>query len=1126
MKNDHERVEELLNQALECKPDQRAAFLAGACGGDLDLRQRVETLLSAADEADGFLPDTPTPRTTPLSEGPGTMIGRYKLLQNIGEGGMGVVYMAEQKEPVKRRVALKIIKLGMDTRQVVARFEAERQALAMMDHQNIARVLDAGATDTGRPYFVMELVHGVPITDYCDQNRLTTGERLGLFMAVCLAVQHAHQKGVIHRDIKPSNILVTLHDSVPVPKVIDFGIAKATQQELTEKTLFTQFRQMIGTPAYMSPEQAEVSGLDIDTRADIYSLGVLLYELLTSKTPLDEKELLSGGYDEIRRRIKEEEPLRPSTRARTLQDKERTTVAEHRKVDPSRFGSELKGDLDWIVMKALEKDRTRRYDTAKGFANDVRRYLSHQPVEAAAPSLWYRSRKFVVRHRAAVATVSLITLALTSGTVVSTWQAIRATRASEREQAAHENALDALDAARAAEDRANREAEAARRNLYASDMLLAQQAVNASNLRRARELLERHRPENTDLGAEDLRGWEWNWLRDQLRSGKGELLAKLPGAVFGLSLSPDGRYVAASTLNGVMKVFETRTGREIAELPEGGGMPKKPVFFEKENRFIYNHAGRQAYLTNGFLKVWNVDSGEVDYVFENDQGIGAKAVSPDGTKALFNAVDGQLHLLDLNTGTVLWDTPLVRRGNLHTADSFLFSRPAGDEYLIGEENGEISFYSAATGEKTRKIAAHSQALSALSMSPDGRLIASANYFSGMNSIKLWDNRTLNLVGTLSGHSGWVCDLEFTSDGRRLVSASADQTIRLWDLETQAELAVYRGQPQEVWEVEITPDGQFIIAGGKDGSIYTWEIDAQPVPESGIVASGVRSFAVSAVGNVIALQGTNRTVQWGGIGPGIRLENASFVGTNNTLISLSTDGQRLLAGKVDGTLSVYDVDAKQRLHSWPVFDSMVLGGAFIASRNAILASDLNHRLALVGPGSDPGSIIWSAPLDEFVLQNWRQVFALSPDERFVVLRNAFGELMLKDVSTGQETRSARNPSPQPMILGLAFSPDGQTLATADASGVVGLWDVATLERYAVLAGHRNSSQALAFLPQGNRLVSGGDAESGVILWDLNSRQELLRLPVEGHIVQLDFCSGWNLLLGLTATGELYAWRAPP
>src|SRR6476660_1593765 len=323
-----------------------------------------------------------------VTEKPGDRIGHYKLLQKIGEGGCGLVYMAQQEEPVRRQVALKIIKLGMDTRNVIARFEAERQALALMDHSNIARVFDAGATGSGRPYFVMELVRGIPITAYCDQNNLPVHERLELFVQVCHAVQHAHQKGIIHRDLKPSNVLVTLNDGRAEPKVIDFGVAKATGQQLTEKTLFTAFAQMVGTPLYMSPEQAEMTSIDIDTRSDIYSLGVLLYELLTGTTPFDQQRMRGAAFDEIRRIIREEEPPKPSTRISTLGES-RTATAAHRQVDSHRLGRLIEGDLDWIVMKALEKNRTRRYDTAGNFAADVLRHLSDQPVEACPPSTTY-----------------------------------------------------------------------------------------------------------------------------------------------------------------------------------------------------------------------------------------------------------------------------------------------------------------------------------------------------------------------------------------------------------------------------------------------------------------------------------------------------------------------------------------------------------------------------------------------------------------------------------------------------------------------------------------------------------------------------------------------------------------
>jgi serine/threonine protein kinase/tetratricopeptide (TPR) repeat protein len=425
--------EAIFDAAMELEdPAERARFVVQACSGDRKLLAEVEALLRSHDSRsllDAPLLDAGAVESQNyVTEGPGTVIGRYKLLEKIGEGGMAVVYMAEQTEPIRRKVALKVIKLGMDTRQVIARFEAERQALALMDHPSIAKVLDAGATETGRPYFVMELVQGVSITEYCDKNSLSIKDRLALFVEVCHAVQHAHQKGIIHRDIKPSNVMVTRHDGKPIPKVIDFGIAKATNQRLTEKTLFTRYAHIIGTPAYMSPEQAELSDLDIDTRSDIYSLGVLLYELLTGTTPFREEELRKAGYIEMQRVIREQEPAKPSTRLSTLSDT-LTDVAKRHGCTPDLLRKALRGDLDWIVMKSLEKDRARRYETTNSLAEDIRRHVDCEPVSARPPSSWYRGKKLLQRHGKLVAVLVAVAMALVIAAVVSTSLYVRMRRA-------------------------------------------------------------------------------------------------------------------------------------------------------------------------------------------------------------------------------------------------------------------------------------------------------------------------------------------------------------------------------------------------------------------------------------------------------------------------------------------------------------------------------------------------------------------------------------------------------------------------------------------------------------------------------------------------------------------------
>jgi serine/threonine protein kinase/WD40 repeat protein len=855
--------EETIFEAAIQKPNpaERAAYLEGACGGDPELRRRVEALVRAHQQSRGLLDSStndagsitaavgPPLDHTPLAEGPGSRIGPYKLLQLIGEGGMGVVYMAEQTEPVRRRVALKIIKPGMDTRQVVARFEAERQALAMMDHQNIAKVLDAGATDSGRPYFVMELVHGVPITQFCDENHLTPRRRLELFVPDCQAIQHAHQKGIIHRDVKPSNVLVTMYDDKPVPKVIDFGVAKAIEQRLTERTMFTQFGAFVGTFEYMSPEQAQMNAFGVDTRSDIYSLGVLLYELLTGTTPLARERLRQAALDEMVRLIKEEEAPRPSVRLSSSNNLRK--IAAARNTDPARLSGIVRGELDWIVMKCLEKDRTRRYESTNGLARDIQRYLADEPVEACPPGAGYRLRKLARKYRTPLRVAGTFLVLLIGAAIVSTWQAIRATlaenRATEQRDVARRKEVEAIHA-REETSKAYEQAAAANRKLerttadlrlalYVSDMNRAYQFWEAGNIQRVEELLERHRPGETE---EDLRGVEWHYLRRLATRFQAGRIADVHASISDLAISPDGRSLAASSGKGALTVWDADIGAVRFHLPEACAGQVSHVAYTADGRALissdYSRTPEKApRAATVQVRAWDVSSGTeiVTRRVNFDVGeLGQHDLTADGTALIGLTPDDKLRLR-------IWD--LAKGGEIATLDALAadptFERAMMHLMALSPDRKTLAWQLGPTtlvwDLQTKKIRLkHFQSLHwtwAVAISPDGKLVA-CHREGRPHVVQLWDWSAGKQVAELQVFAGRLLRMAFSPDGKLLATGEEFGTIGLFDVATNKEVALLKGHVGAIRALVFAPDGRWLYSAGFDGSVRRWKPIPDPDPD--------------------------------------------------------------------------------------------------------------------------------------------------------------------------------------------------------------------------------------------------------------------------------------------------------
>jgi serine/threonine protein kinase/WD40 repeat protein len=1095
--------ETIFSTALRYPPSERAAYLAAACANQPTLRARIEELLDAQSQIGEFMEQATSvdvsARKPSQPDGSADVtnrqIGRYKLLQKIGEGGCGVVYMAEQAQPVKRRVALKLIKLGMDTESVIARFEAERQALAMMDHPNIAKVYDAGATETGRPYFVMELVRGVRITEFCDQHQLTTVERLHLFIQVCQAVQHAHQKGIIHRDLKPSNILVTIHDpgSRGVPKIIDFGIAKATQGRLTDQTLFTAFEQFLGTPAYMSPEQTLMTTLDVDTRSDIYSLGVLLYELITGRTPFETKELLARGVEEMRRTIREKEPPRPSTRLSTLLAGEQASTARFRQTDPPRLVHLVRGDLDWIVMKCLEKDRTRRYETANALASDLQRHLQHESVAARPPSRWYEFQKAVRRHQVGFAATGAVGIALTLGLLLSAREARRARQAEQQ----------------------------TRQTAYVADMDLAHRALREDDLGTARKHLRRYWPVSHKT---DLRQWEWRYLAHLSQGDPHHSLAAHSSQISCLRFLNGQTLLTAGKADWrtiLWNLEERRPSTLITNLGFRGSVSDANALDPARNQLFYRGAWRRE--TN--LAVVDLPRGI--------------ARSLDPTEQAFLTFDSPIASLDLSAkqdvlavayGRQVAMFNLATRRRLTTlntesspAAQALFS-PDGQNIAIAEDSGRITLWDLTEHRQIGVLvrSPSSDEIRALRFSPNGQWLVSPG---GPEPTQIWSVTDRVLVAELHD-AQMALRAAFSPDNRMLAMAGGDASIRLWDTSSWRKTRTLRGHTDPVTAMEFSPDGQWLASGARNGEVKLWSMNEPPSGPPQMTAPAARYLRIASDGSgfvrVIPHLTTNGVeAATADVWTTVPLRRTFSIelpaGMPSSGVVLG-DGRGLVVGGYDGSIRILGPTGaieKTLSNAHPAVVYLVelsRDGSVLATKGMKDISSPEDRVR-----------IWRFPSMELLaeLPNAEDMHAikLSDDGQKLAGFTGQGDMGVWSIPSMSGPPRWRVLAALQNVTVSAFSPDHRWLAVASDSDAF-LLDLATHRRRALpRAQFYYQYTSFSFSPDGSRLAAGSEGEGRI--FDTATGQLVLSLHEPGRM--LAFTRDAERLLSLHREGAsvLYA-----
>lgn len=1089
-----DRIETLFFKARELPPSARHEYLDRECNSDEELRSSVDALLQAEANNDGLL-DQPVEifETTdgPCKYAEGTVIGRYKLLQKLGEGGFGEVYLAEQIQPVSRKVALKIIKPGMDSRAVIARFEVERQALAMMDHPNIARVLDGGTTEQGRPFFVMELVRGVSITEFCNKRRLNFKDRLELFMDVCHAVQHAHQKGIIHRDLKPSNVMITLHDGKPVVKVIDFGVARAIHQKLTEKTLFTRFGQMIGTPQYMSPEQAEMNGLDVDTRSDIFSLGVLLYELLTGAPPLTEEQFGEAGYAEIRHLICDQEYDRPSIRIGVTTEQQLLDAALQRSVSPEDLRKQIRGDLDWIVMRSLEKERHRRYSTASDLASDIRRFLDDQPVDARPPSMSYRFRKYVRRNRLFVASIAAIATILVVATFVSSgfaaWALVEKQIADEKakvltiERDEKDGLIVEKERMRVAAVQRNEQLE---KQLYYAHIGQASSAIREYNLISARK--------NLDACPKDHRDWEWSRLH--------------------ALVTPDHS--------------------RVRELPG-----QENAQFTTDGRRIFTSAVDDNGAT---LSVWNADTLNLIKEYRVGDERAYFALHPEGQ---YIAINGSIafSMVKLDSGEVVWTKDSVS----HSYKGRLAFSADGKSLAVQMKNNSIGIFDADSGDLL--ILKENQASVEGLVFGDDKLATCSHEFDN-GPLRIWARNSLDLIREFDHFGAGIYSASFSPDGRRLACGGKLGRVTIQDLETGVIEQLLGPHDQKIFTVEFSPDGK-TLATGSVGVVMLWDVESGRLKQKLLNDfSHVYSLSFSSDQKRLVASGRRQGKPYGSIVFDVSLaHDLAFDGDFSLgfdkqwpwcAARFSPDGSQLAIANASGFVDIWDAkltNMKMRLHgqttgvfsvAWSpdgrtVFSRDRFGEtrAWNLSRRAATwvvtptlrgSTELRFGLDVITVSKDGNQLLLPCGQDIVVLstEDGSEVSRIKGDgEGFYVARYSNDRQLIAasrnqgqnheliDIWDARDLRHIRQlrrrTSRLSGIRQVVFSPDDRLMASTSWDRTTCLWNVESGELVHQFEGHLQGVWGCQFSASGKRLFSC-DGSGLFIEWDVDRGTEIFRL----------------------------------